>query len=211
MNLTSSITKNKEDLISIAKTTIGIILLFVIPRPDFLAKPVLGIVFISYLFFLIHNLYSRINLRRKPTDAVRFNASNDEYYRLNSMIIGCLVLIASIFSLYTNFMQHWWILVAIFGLLLLLNGCYFVPTGYLQIQNDDFIIKAGNSPKRHFFVQEIKELTFRNQSIVLTKMNDEKQSIFRLNISPQQLSSISNYLSTHAPEIKVLINQSENQ
>jgi hypothetical protein len=207
MNLTAYI-KKYEGLSSILR--IVVIFAFVmIPKPEFLKKAFFALAIVGYAYILVRNLFSKINYKRKQPNAIRFCTSNDEYYKLINPIAGTLLILLSIIAFKYDFVDNWYIAGVGIGLLMVLNGYYFVPTGNFQLHENNIIIETQNSKNHIFPVEIIKELAFRNHSIMLTKWNEEKQSFFNLNISQKQLSAISNYLNLEAPQIESTFSYSE--
>lgn len=200
--------KHKQDLLSILKTA-GIIAFILIPKPKFLQKPVIALAIIYYSYTLTRNLLSKINYKKKKINAIRFSTANDEYYKLTNLIVGTLLVLSSVIALIYDFIGNWSLIGLGIGLLMVLNGYFFLPIGNFQFHEDSLVIETQDSRNNIFPVETIKGLAFKNQSIVLTKRNEEKQSFFNLNISEKQLSAISNYLNLQAPQIESTFSYSE--
>jgi|GEM_PF-2431607 len=166
---------------------------------------------LSIIWSLIYKFKYRNGLIKNE---LRFLTKNDNYTKIVPFIIGFILLVGGIITLpLTN---EYLILTSILtfnGILLLISGFLFVPSGEISINNNKLITKSGNANNSIEIIQ-LSEINLFIDKIIFIYDSNRKINLNHLNLNLTDFTKISDFLKSklnHEIEIKTYGNNSYRQ
>tara|TARA_R110002051_G_scaffold15619_1_gene48379 strand:+ start:10139 stop:10756 length:618 start_codon:yes stop_codon:yes gene_type:complete len=174
---------------------IGIVLLMAfIDRIEFL-KPLKNIVFLIWIPIIIWDIIERLKYRNgKRMNILRIKTNNDDYNRIFPFIFGTILIVASYFGL-TKIESEKILLysILIIGLLYLITGFLFVPTGIIEYKNDKLSFANGNN-KHTIEIDKIDSIELKSTNIIIADKNQKKYYVNFMNLIESDYQKIAEFL-----------------
>lgn len=187
----------------------GIIILTDITNPIIEYLPILWT--LSIIWSLIYKFKYR---NGQIKNELRFLTKNDSYLRTVPFIFGVMFLVGGIITLF--FTNEYRIIISIMtvnGLLLIVSGFLFVPSGIISIKNNKLIFISGNS-NNSIKINQLEEINLFMDKINFMYDSNRKINLEHLNLNLSDLTKISDFLKSqlnHNIELKTYGNNSYRQ
>jgi len=174
---------------------IGIVLLFQVKYVRELIDPIKEYFPILWIALIIWSIYGRIKYRKGGnSDQLRINTNNDDYNRIMPFIFGIILSVGGILALkYFESEKIMWSLLFVTGILLLILGFLFVPSGIIEIKNSELSFING-SRRKSIGIEKIKNIELKSSEIILYDNNEKKHFVSHMNLNESDYKSISNFL-----------------
>jgi len=174
---------------------IGIVLLFQVKYVRELIDPIKEYFPILWIALIIWSIYGRVKYRRGGnSDQLRINTNNDDYNRIMPFIFGIILSVGGILALkYFESEKIMWSLLFITGILLLILGFLFVPSGIIEIKNSELSFENG-SRRKSIGIEKIKNIELNSSEIILYDNNEKKYFVSHMNLNESDYKSISDFL-----------------
>lgn len=130
----------------------------------------------------------------KPSDQLRIPTNNDDYNRIMPFIFGILLTVGGFFALkYMDWDKIFWSLIITTGILLLILGFLFIPSGIIEIKNNQLTFENG-ARKQTIGIEKINNIDLKSSDIILTEKNQEKHYVNHMNLNESDYQKISRFL-----------------
>ena len=125
---------------------------------------------------------------------LRIKTNNDDYNRIFPFIFGTILIVASYFGL-TKIESEKILLysILIIGLLYLITGFLFVPTGIIEYKNDKLSFANGNN-KHTIEIDKIDSIELKSTNIIIADKNQKKYYVNFMNLIESDYQKIAEFL-----------------
>ena len=185
---------------------IGIVLLFQVKYIKELIDPIREYFPVLWIALVIWSIYVRIKYRNgKNVDQLRIPTNNDDYNKTVPFIFGIILTVGGILALkYFESEKIMWSLLLLTGILLLILGFLFVPSGIIEIKNNELSFENG-ARKQTIEIEKLNNIDLKSSDIILTEKNEKKHYLNHMNLNESDYQKISEFLNeklNHKIEIK---------
>ncbi len=185
---------------------IGIVILFQVKYVRELIDPIREYYPVLWIALIIWSIYGRIKYRNgKIVDQLRIPTNNDDYNKALPFIFGIILTVGGILALkYIESEKIMWSLILLTGILLLILGFLFVPSGIIEIKNNELSIENG-ARKQTIEIENLNNIDLKSSDIILTEKNEKKHYLNHMNLNESDYQKISEFLNeklNHKIEIK---------
>lgn len=168
-------------------------------------EPIREYIPLIWILYIIWGIYLRLKYRfRTSSNELRIFTNNDDYNRILPFIFGILITIGSIFALkYMELDKIFWSLFTATGILLLILGFIFIPSGIIDVNNNILTFKIG-AQKQKIGIRGLNSIELKSSEIILTEKEGKKHFINHVNFKESDYLQISEFLNEKLnAEIKV--------
>ncbi|WP_139855012.1 hypothetical protein [Aequorivita sinensis] len=185
--------------------TIGIVLLFQVNYVRELIDPIREFFPVLWIALIIWSIYGRIKYRNgKNVDQLRIPTNNDDYNKTVPFIFGIILSVGGILALkYFESEKIMWSLLLLTGILLLILGFLFVPSGIIEIKNNELSFENG-ARKQTIAIDKLNNIELKSSDIILTEKNEKKHYLNHMNLNESDYKKISEFLNEKLnPKIEI--------
>ncbi|MBU3013116.1 hypothetical protein KO506_17015 [Polaribacter vadi] len=174
---------------------IGIVLLFQVKFVRELVNPISEYFPIIWIVFILLSIYEKIKYKKgKRTNQLRIPTNNDDYNRIMPFILGVILSIGGILALkYFESEKIMWTLLFVTGILSLISGFLFIPSGIIETKNNKLSFENG-SRKESIGIEKIKNIDLKGNEIILYENNEKVHYINHMNLNESDYKSILEFL-----------------
>ena len=186
--------------------TIGIVLLLQVKYVRELIDPIREFFPVLWIALIIWSIYGRIKYRNgKNIDQLRIPTNNDDYNKTVPFIFGIILSVGGILALkYFESEKIMWSLLLLTGILLLILGFLFVPSGIIEIKKNELSFENG-ARKQTIGIEKLNNIELKSSDIILTEKNEKKHYLNHMNLNESDYQKISEFINkklNHKIEIK---------
>lgn len=150
------------------------------------------------LIWIIASLYdiykTKKYLKEKPKNEIRIRTKNDSYYNLLPFILGSIICLFSVFFYYITETEKNGILIFfIFGISLILQGLYFIPSSFIKVENENLNVENGKV-SYNINVNNISIFEINEENIKFITSDEKTFSIQHLELNSSEIHEIENFL-----------------
>ncbi len=185
------IKRYKDDIKTIIEVLIIILINFSF---SFIHNTLLNSIFLLiWVVIGVYNINDKIQYRlgNRP-NTIRFPTLNDNFTQTTTVTLGCFMISISIIG---NFISHFNILYVIIGLatgiIVFLNGFFYLPNGWLSIENSTIGIYGI---KEKIDSRQLKQIELQNNQVILTNIYGEHKVSTLLNLNPLTAENLRKYI-----------------
>lgn len=185
------------------------VLLFTnLPGKSFINAGILIIVEAS----LVYNLYKYRKYQVGNTTWIRLRTYNDLNRRIAMLILGTVILMFGVFGIryYHGDDIFPMGVIALLGLLLLLNGICFLPRGHMSIRNNQLLV-SGLKTKIETDLHQLREIHIYPDRILLIAKSGETSTAGNLLINAKMAGLIQKYIADANPQVELIITDQTEQ
>ena len=174
---------------------IGIVLIILLTDLNKLFDPIREYIPIGWILLILWGIYARLKYKNgKLTDQLRIPTNNDDYNRITPFIFGFISTVGGFFALkYMESDKIFWSLIIVTGILLLILGFLFVPSGIIEIKNNELSFENGTR-KKAIGIEKINRIDLKENDIILTDKNENKFHVNHMNLNESDFQKISDFL-----------------
>ena len=143
----------------------------------------------------IWSIYLKLKYRnRKSSNQLRIPTYNDDYYRILPFIFGVLLTVGGFFVIiYVESDEIFWSVMITLGILLLISGALFVPSGIIEIKTNELTFVNGTQ-KKTIEIEKLNNIDLKPSNIIFTDKNQEKHYMNHLNLEESDYQNISDFI-----------------
>jgi hypothetical protein len=174
---------------------IGIVLVIMFTGLNKSFDPIREYIPVLWILSIIWKIYLSLKHHsRKSSDQLRIPTNNDEYYRIMPFIFGIILPIGGFFALkYMESNEIFWSLIIGTGILLLISGFLFIPSGIIKISKNELTFENG-ARKQTIGIEKLNNIDLKSNYIILNEKNKKKHSVRHLNLNESDYQKISEFL-----------------
>ena len=174
---------------------IGIVLLFQVKYVRELLDPIREYFPIFWIVFILLSIYEKMKYKKgKRTRQLRIPTNNDDYNRITPFIFGGILSVGGILALkYFESERIMWTLLFVTGILSLISGFLFIPSGIIETKNNELSFENG-SQKKSIGIEKIKNIDLKENEIILYEKNEKVHYINHMNLNESDYISILEFL-----------------
>ncbi len=174
---------------------IGIVLLFQVKFVRELIDPISEYFPIIWIVFVLLSIYEKMKYKKgKRTNQLRIPTNNDDYNRIMPFIFGVILSVGGILALkYFESEKIMWTLLFLTGILSLISGFLFIPSGIIETKNNELSFENG-SRKKSIGIEKIKNIHLKGNEIILYENNEKVHYINHMNLNESDYKSILEFL-----------------
>ena len=174
---------------------IGIVLLFKVKYVREFIDPIREYFPIIWIIFILLSINEKMKYKKgKRTDQLRVPTNNDDYNRIMPFIFGVILSVGGILALkYFESEKIMWSLLFVTGILSLISGFLFIPSGIIETRNNELSFENG-SRKKSIEIEKIKNIDLKENEIVLYENNDKVHYINHMNLNESDNKNILEFL-----------------
>ena len=174
---------------------IGIVLLFQIKYVRELIDPIREYFPIIWIVFILLSIYEKMKYKKgKRIYQLRIPTNNDDYNRVMPFIFGILLSVGGILALkYFESEKIMWTLLFVTGILSLISGFLYIPSGIIEIKKNELSFENG-SRKKTIGIENIKNIDLKENEIILYENNDKVHYINHMNLNESDYKNILEFL-----------------
>jgi len=174
---------------------IGIVLLFQVKFVRELIDPISEYFPIIWIVFILLSIYEKIKYKKgKRTNQLRIPTNNDDYNRIMPFIFGVILSVGGILALkYFESEKIMWTLLFVTGILSLISGFLFIPSGIIETKNNELSFENG-SRKKSIGIEKIKNIDLKGNEIILYENNKKVHHVNHMNLNESDHKSILGFL-----------------
>ena len=152
-----------------------------------------------------YNIYDKISYRKRSSpDEIRFPTQNDSYYKTTSIILGTLILLASlIWLIWQGDAEAIPIVGLVGGILVLLNGLLDLPKAQIKIADGSIMLTEINEA---ISTENISFIEITQDSIRIIGEAHQQISLKYLQLDEEWAEKIRSFLSTSIDNEIISIN-----
>jgi hypothetical protein len=180
---------------------VAIVLLISFPSVHEIFEPIREYAPIGFMILVLIGIYSRLKYRNgKLPNQIRVPTNNDDYNRIMPFIFGILLTVGGFIALKNMESDKiFWSLMIATGVLLLILGFLFVPSGIIEISNEELSF-ANGSRKKTIAIDKINDIGFKTSDIILTDKNEKKHYVNHMNLTESDYQTITDFLNQKLKE-----------
>ena len=147
-----------------------------------------------WIVSIIWDIYLKLQLKRESSDQLRIPTYNDDSYRILPFIFGVLLTIGGFFALiYLEWDNMFWSLIIFTGILLLISGALFVPSGIIEIKSNELTFVNGEQVKS-IEIEKLNNIELKPSDIIFTDNNQEKYYVNHFKLEESDFQKISDFI-----------------
>jgi hypothetical protein len=154
------------------------------------------------IFFIGREIYSRY-YKRANKNLMVFPTLNDNYSRMLPIsigIVGCVLAVVVWLAFSAPIYKV--LVVFTFGIVIFLFGFFELPKGWVSIE---FNILKIYGIKESMDIRQLKEITLKNDKIILTNIYEEHRANTLLKLNPTVANNLKKFLEENLHNTEVLI------
>ena len=179
---------------SILSQLILIGILLVIILTDFL-NPIKEYIPALWTILIIWSIFYSIKYRKgKINNELRFPTNNDDYNKSYPFILGPILVIGGICAIV--FIQEYFVFIFLMtfnGILLIVSGFFFIPSGVIKIKNNDLNFINANREKS-LKIENLNSIELKVNDITFIDTNQKKYKIDHLNLKEPDYHKITDFV-----------------
>jgi hypothetical protein len=174
---------------------IGIVLLFQVKYVRELLDPIREYFPIIWIVFILLSIYEKMKYKKgKRIEQLRIPTNNDDYNKIMPFIFGVILSVGGILALkYFESEKIMWSLLFVTGILSLISGFLFIPSGIIEIKKNELRFENG-SRKKTIGIENIKNIDLKENEIILYENNDKVHYINHMNLNESDYKNILEFL-----------------
>nr|WP_321227096.1 hypothetical protein [uncultured Psychroserpens sp.] len=180
----------------IGKIAIFVIMLTIsLPSVNVFFEPIKDYIPVGFMILIFMGINSRLKYRNgKITNQLRIPTNYDDLNRIMPFIFGIVFIVGGFFALkeiHSN--KIFWSLLIFTGILSLILGFLFVPSGIIEINNNELSF-ANGSRKKTIEIEKINSIVFKSSDIIIIDKNQKKHQIDYMNLIESDYQIIKDFL-----------------
>ncbi|MEM5563773.1 MULTISPECIES: hypothetical protein [Psychroserpens] len=180
----------------IGKIAIFVIMLTIsLPSANAFFEPLKDYIPVGFMILIFMGINSRLKYRNgKLTNQLRIPTNYDDINRIMPFIFGIVCTVGGFFALKDiDSNKIFWSLLIFTGILSLILGFLFVPSGIIEINNNELSFVNG-SRKKTIEIEKIDSIVFKSSDIIIIDKNQKKHEVDYMNLIESDYQIIKDFL-----------------